>query len=361
MNAPQRILLIRPSALGDVCRTVPVLASLHRRWPDAAIDWLVQDDFAPAVAAHPGLRAVVPFPRRRLAGWWRRPAAARELLALLNSLRAARYDLVLDCQGLARSAALSLATRAPRRLTYRDAPECAWLAATERIDAPRAHHTVDRMLALAQAAGATPVRDMRLYTAPDDRRAARDILAGHRTVLLAPTSRWPAKRWPAERFAALAEALLAESPDLRIAVVGAPGERDQCAPLLALGARDDRIIDLVGSTPIPLLLALVEAAALIVANDSAVLHMAVGCDRPIVALFGPTDVSRVGPYQRENDVLQRIGPGDRFDHKHSSDEMMRRIPLDDVLQACLARLKSPERPPARADSASIGNSGPARR
>src|SRR6266550_79225 len=98
-NDPERILIVRPSALGDVCRTVPVLASLKQGFPNAAIDWLVQDSFADAVRAHPDLNAVIEFPRTRFAAWWR-PSVAADVARWLHGLGRAKYDLVLDCQGL---------------------------------------------------------------------------------------------------------------------------------------------------------------------------------------------------------------------------------------------------------------------
>ena len=122
-----KILIVRPSALGDVCRTVPVLASLRRAWPEAVVDWVVQEEFAPAIAAHPALSEAITFPRTRLARWWRSPARARELWQWFGELRRREYDIVLDCQGLGRSGLITWATAAPRRVGLRRAREFAWL------------------------------------------------------------------------------------------------------------------------------------------------------------------------------------------------------------------------------------------
>jgi ADP-heptose:LPS heptosyltransferase len=99
---PSRILIIRPSALGDVCRTVPVLASLRRAWPQARIDWLVQDTFMDAIWYHPALTAAVPFPRAGLSADVKRLRLGRVLGWMGRTLREPGYDLVLDCQGLGR-------------------------------------------------------------------------------------------------------------------------------------------------------------------------------------------------------------------------------------------------------------------
>ncbi len=334
--APSRILIIRPSALGDVCRTVPVLAALRRAYPTARIDWLVQDTFADAIRSHPALTSAVLFPRREFGDLARR-GRLLPILRWLSNLRRTRYDVVLDCQGLARSGLFSRWTGAPIRLGYTNAQELAWLGYTKRVYASRILHAVDRMMMLAEAAGASPVRDMRLYSAPADRGwlAADPRLAARPFAVLAPTSRWPAKRWPADRFADLARRLLDQRPGgiERVAIVGSAGERDQCAPLLDFGSRDERVVDLLGSTSVGQLMALIEAAALVVANDSAPLHMAVGFGRPLVALFGPTRKDRVGPYAREQDVVQQVLPHEAPDHKNESlgRTLMERITVDKVL------------------------------
>lgn len=340
MEAPERILLVRPSALGDVCRTVPVLASLKAAWPDAAVDWLIQDGFVDAVRAHPDLHEAIPFPRRRLGRSLRR-GSPMELLAWLGGLRSRRYDMVLDAQGLLRSGLIARSTRAPVRVGHRAARELAWLCYTTRERGSEGRHTVDRMLALMEALEIEPVRDMRLYAPEEDRRAiADDARFAGAYAVLAPTSRWPGKQWPADRFDTLAASLLESGRVGAVAVVGGGEERDQCRPLLARAGQDDRVIDLVGDTSIGRLMALIERAALVVANDSAALHMAVGFDRPLLGLYGPTRVDLVGPYRREADVIQHVKPGETLDHKDeaSGRELMGRITADEVIAACLARL-----------------------
>ncbi|MBL8745821.1 MAG: glycosyltransferase family 9 protein [Phycisphaerae bacterium] len=342
METPRRILLIRPSALGDVCRTVPVLASLRARFRDAEISWLVQDSFAPAVEAHPGLTRIVPFPRRTVAisRLWR-PSAGAVLLEFLHSLRDAGYDLVIDCQGLGRSGFFAFVTGAERRVGYAQAREFGWLGVNERVTVPVELHAVDRMLALIEGCGVPAVRDMRLYTRAEDREAAGASVGSERFAVLAPTSRWAGKRWPIERFVELARALLDRSATERIAVVGGPGERDQCGPLLDLAARDRRVIDLVGKTSLGVLMAVIERASLVVANDSAPVHMAVGFDRPLVAIFGPTRPELVGPYGRERDVIH-AAVSTRNEHKNEGFGIaaMKAIPASAVIDAALRRLES---------------------
>lgn len=299
---------------------------------------MIQNGFADSAAHHPAVDAVVPFPRQKL-GKDLLAGRIGETRSFFGSLRDAGYDLVIDAQGLARSGAFMWATRAPVRIGYRQAQEGAWLGANRRVDAPKSLHTVDRMLALAAAAGAE-IRspDMRLYADPD---CVSQVIVEYpeRFAILAPTSRWASKRWPDGRFAQVGRTLLAERLVDRVLIVGAHGERDQCPACLALAADHPAATDRVGSTSIAMLMALISRAALVIANDSAAVHMAVGFDRPTVALYGPTDVARVGPYRREGDVIQHRQPGDAIDHKDDANRgMMERILVDEVLEAARVRL-----------------------
>lgn len=342
----RRIAIVRPSALGDVCRTVPVLVSLRRAFPDAAIDWVVQDTFIDAVQAHPDLTEAVPFHRDRYAAFGRRAAATQAGWAWAKALRHRRYDLVYDCQGLARSGLISWLTRAPRRVGLADAREGGHLGYTHKHDVSAGWHTVDRMLGLIEADGVPAVRDLRLYVPPEaslewrQRQAALGIEGMTRYALLAPTSRWESKRWPAARFAALIDPLLERGFE-RVLLVGAGSEHSQCAPLLARASHDARVVDLLGQTTVGGLMATIADAALVVANDSAALHMAVGFDRPYVALFGPTDVSRVGPYRGERWVVQASVEGvERLNHKDTAlgASIMERIGVGEVLARIDERL-----------------------
>jgi len=337
---PSGILIIRPSALGDVCRSVPVLASLRSAYPSARIDWLVQDTFAGAIEAHPALDNVVPFARKRF-GKLHRPKNLIDFVKWLGSIRRTRYDMVVDAQGLLRSGFFAWASRAPRRVGYRNAAELAWVFTNQSVLVPKSMHAVDRMLALMETAGARPTDDMRLYTSEEHRAEAVELLGDRRKrmVLIAPTSRWASKRWAIDRFNALTERLLKEGVD-RIVVVGGPDERTQCTPLLLLADREPRVVDLVGKTSIGTLLAVVERAGVVVANDSAVMHMGVGLDRPLVGLFGPTRIELVGPYRRDDDVIQHVGGHDTFDHKDDKNAaLMERISVDEVFETTMTRLE----------------------
>ncbi|HWB20901.1 MAG TPA: glycosyltransferase family 9 protein [Phycisphaerales bacterium] len=351
-SPPQRILIIRPSALGDVCRTVPVLASLRQAFPEAEIDWVVQDDFAPAISAHPALSSVVAFPRHRFATWWHNPFAAWELVQWLTKLRRTHYDIAIDCQGLGRSGLIAKVTGASRRVGHRAARELGWLGYNIRHPGPdrirgnrnadaKPVHTVDSMLSLLACLHIPIVPDMALYLKQEDADSWVDLrgelgLGGSKYAVLAPTSRWLSKRWPIERFAELLEPLHERGFDAAV-VVGSASELAQVQPLLdAQPPHGMQLVNLVGQTTLAGSMAVIASASLVIANDSAPLHIAVGFDRPCVALFGPTDPAIVGPYNRPESVVRKYAPreGEEINFKSSRlrDSLMRLIETSDVVE-----------------------------
>jgi heptosyltransferase-1 len=313
MHPPRRILVIRPSALGDVCRSVPIAVSVKRAFPDAELAWVVQDAFADALVHHPDIDRIIPFPRAKLGRDLRR-GRFFPTLEWAMQIRDWKPSLAIDAQGLLRSGLISFASGAPRRLAYADAAEGSAIFATERAHAPRHLHTVDRMLALVAHASSDPVADLSLHADPAELQGVDRDYPKRGPVVLAPTSRWAAKRWPAWKWADLARRLLARGHG-PIAVVGGPGERHQCEPLITLAIADDRVDDWVGATSVARMMAIIARARLVVANDSAAAHMAVGFHRPLVALFGPTRTELVGPYHRDRDVIQHASPADDMNHK----------------------------------------------
>ena len=357
------ILLVRPSALGDVCRTVPVLVSLRRAYPDARIDWLVRDSFIDAVRAHPALTSAIPLERVAYSQQLKR-LTLNKFRRWLRDLAAPQYDMAFDCQGLFRSGFLAWASGAPRRVGLSNARELGWLWLNERYYAGWEHHAVDRMLLVIQQSGIEPVRDMRLYTTPEHRAFVDNDpeLAGKSYAVIAPTSRWPGKRWPADRFAEIIRWLLSDAratggrfgtpvspsspPPLdRVVIVGTNSERSDIQPLLDLAQSDSRggVLDRVGATNIGQLMALIESSAFILANDSAAIHMAVGFNRPGIALYGPTLTHEDGPYTGHHPVqpitvLQHLSRGEIISPKDETRAvaLMQRISTDEVKQAIAA-------------------------
>lgn len=312
-QTPQRILLIKPSSLGDIVHALPVLAGLRASFPQAHIAWLIGSSFASLLEGHPLLDEVIPFDRRRYGRLWRDPRVAWEFAGFLRGLRRRRFDLVLDLQGLLRSGIMALASGAPRRIGFARSREPAGVFYTQRVACPPAvEHAVDRNVHLARAAGVTIERiEFPLALRDAERRDAARLLAedglaaGESYVAVLPGARWPSKRWSPQQFAKLIDLLQAERAG-RCVLLGGAEERDT-AGQIANGCAS-RPIDLVGRTSLRQLVALLAGAERVVCVDSGPMHIAAALGRPLVALFGPTNPARTGPYSPRARVVTNPVP-----------------------------------------------------
>ena len=296
---PSHILIIKPSAIGDIVHALPVLSLLRRKWPAARITWLAASACAGLLEGHPLLNDVIRFDRRRFGKGWRKPSAVAGLFGFTRALRRRKFDLVIDLQGLFRSGWLTAVTGAPVRVGPAEAREFGWLFYTHRIPTgfPK-EQAVDRYLAIAEALGLgkTPVEFV-FATTDADRRFVYDLVpAETRYAVLLPGTPWETKRWPTEKFAACVEPLR-EMYGLECIVAGGASDR-------ALAAQIPGARDLTGKTNLRQLVALLERAALVIANDTGPMHIAAALGRPMVSIYGPTSPHRTGPYGRLGSVVQ---------------------------------------------------------
>lgn len=282
-----KILVLKPSSLGDIIHALPTVRILRRAFPQADIAWLVNDNLAPLLEGSPVLNRVIPFARRRFGAL----RGAQGLAPFLADLRRQRFDWAIDLQCLLRSSLLALASGARRRTGLSDGREGSRAFYTETILLPaEPTHAVDRYLMLPRQLG-LEVDRVEFPLAPDPRgpSAPREKL-----IVINPGARWPAKRWPAERFSALLDALAAGWPDHRLILIGGGDERP-LGEAIAAGAHA-QVELLTGRTTLPELTALMRRARLMISNDSGPMHLAVAVGTPVVAFFGPTDPRLTGPY-----------------------------------------------------------------
>jgi lipopolysaccharide heptosyltransferase I len=333
---PRRILIVRPSALGDVARTVPALVSLQRAFPEAKIDWLVNRPFAEVIAAHPELHEVILFDRSK-------PTAA---LSLMSRLRRELYDAVYDLQGLARSGLFTGATLAQRRVGFANAREGAWLAYNRRYHIDATRHAVDRMLALLEADGVERIEDLRLYVPDDAQPWAEQQVRRDRLVALAPTAQWGSKCWPIDRYAELAERIKHHKAGTRMVLLTGPGPREQEHVALLKQSLGDCLLH--PHTTVAQMMALIARSALLICNDSAPLHIAVGLNTPTVSLFGPTDPALVGPfgYDKPGSIHTVLRPADApmlatdYRHHRNNNSLIAQLTVEEVWEAVAKKLST---------------------
>lgn len=326
-----RILIVRLSAIGDVIQAMPLASALRDRYPDARLAWVVGEPAADLLRGHAALDEVFPVPR----GFLKSPSG---LWRLRKRLRAFRPDVVLEAQGLTKSALVGWLSSCRRRIGFRGVwgrELSPWLN-TRLVDGDRMH-VVDRNLALLGPLGIDrpEVRfDVPLDEA--DRRAADRILAEadltEPLAIINPGAGWASKLWPPERFAAVARHL-GETWDLPSLVVWA-GEDERC--------RAERIVTesalhsrLAPPTTLRELAALSTRAVLFISSDTGPLHLAAAVGAPCVGLFGPWPVQQHGPYGPRHIALQglRIDRGTR-QRRRASSRSMEAISVQAVCEAC---------------------------
>jgi len=292
----RRIALIKPSALGDIVQTLPVLTALRRRYPQAHITWLVNRTYEGLLRGHPDLDATLPFDRG--ATRYGLVKAALSFARCLREFRTRRFDLVIDMQGLLRSGLFTAVSAAPRRVGFSCAREGSAWTYTDivRVADFRALHAVDRYWLMAAAFGAAdgPI-EFRLPIHEAERRWAEETLHDCPRPWLAfgIGSRWVTKRWPPQHFAALARRAQTEFGGT-VLFVGGADEAELARTAGALLAGPWR--DLSGRTTLPQLVAVLSMADVMVANDTGPLHLAAALGRPIVAPYTCTRVALNGPF-----------------------------------------------------------------
>jgi heptosyltransferase I len=311
----RRILLIKPSALGDVIHTIPVLVKLRARYPRARIDWLLTPENARLIRPHPALSNAVIFPRRHF--------SAGAYIRLLRQLRQSSYELIIDLHGQLRSAIFALLTRAPVRIGFARAAtqhrravrngwagarEGSWLAYTHHIPIPTLEvHAIDRYLWLGDLLGFDSTEpDTTIPLPVEANRRISHFLGGSQPVnqpiaVLVPGTIWETKRWPASGFAEVARGLQREG--FLVVLAGSDRDRVRCQPIAAAAPG---ALDLSGKTSLADLAALIGRATICVTNDSGSMHLAVALRCPVVSVFGPTNPLHVGPYRHPESVV-RLG------------------------------------------------------
>lgn len=366
-SPPQRILIIKPSSLGDVTHALPVLNLVRNRWPAARISWLVAPACAGLLEGLKTLDEVIVFERRRFGTAWRNPAAGLDLIRFKRDLKRRGFDLVIDLQGLFRSGWLAWQTGAPVRIGFANAREFAPLFYTHRVPIDSLEiHAVDRYLQVAKALGCEDHPVEFHFPVTDEHRLYVDsLLSGNAGTSLTPVSQhwqdarvtiespratgglstsavpyavllpganWLTKRWPAENFEALV-APLRDRFGLTSVLAGGPDVAD-------LASRIPSAINLIGQTNLPQLVALLQRAALVIANDSGPMHIAAALGRPLVTLFGPTNPIRTGPYNRPHSVVRvNIYCSPCYSRRCSHQSCMRWLAEDSVLKAAEGQLQ----------------------
>lgn len=310
---PRKILIIKPSSLGDVVHSLPFLNALRDSFPRAEIHWIIAKGLEGLLEGHPMINKLWIINKDD----WKRIKGARatikELRSLFKSLKAEKYDLVIDLQGLLRSGILAKATGASVRVGFKEAREGSRIFYTHTVKAGQDVHAVDRYLEIAKFLGCDisdikfpfplffnsfaagePVRGGQLSSAS----GGLNFHLSERYAVIVPGARWETKRWYPERFGELSSML-----SLKSLVVG--GESDADIADIVVRNSDGNAISAAGKTTLKELIEIIKNARFVVTNDSGPMHIAAALNVPVFAIFGSTNPVRTGPYGRLHVIIRK--------------------------------------------------------
>jgi 3-deoxy-D-manno-octulosonic-acid transferase/heptosyltransferase-1 len=298
-----RILIVKLSAIGDVVHTLPLLEVLKGCYPDAAVDWVVEEDAAALIEGHPLLERVIVSRRK---GWQRGILTRKtgrimaDIKAFSAELRRFDYDIILDVQGLLKSGIITGLARGRRKIGLSDSREMAGIFLNEPpVEINWEDHAIDRYLRMADRLGCSKKGwDGRIPI--DDR--ARDVVtgllkeqgAGKRPIAaINPVAKWDTKLWNSKGFAKVADAIMDE---LGCDVVFTGSRADLPVIEEICGMMRGTPMVFAGRTNLKELACLLGRCSVLVTTDTGPMHMAAAEGCPVVALFGPTSPRRTGPY-----------------------------------------------------------------
>lgn len=333
----KNILIIKPSSLGDIVLALPSLSALRRGFPDAAISWLVRSEFAPLLKNHPDLTDIILFDRKFLGKAWFNPRAFGVLLSLIRRLRRSKFDVVIDLQGLFRTASLAWLSGCRKRFGMATAREFASIFYTHKISRDKdCIHVVDYYLKAVKTVGVSDIAVR--FVLPQNPAVAgliSRLLTGHgispdNYAVFIPGSVHRDKCWPVENFAVLADKISSQF-GLSIVATGTKSERSMVEKLKAIA--NVPIANFAEATKLEELTALLRAAKLVVSNDTGPGHIAAALGMPLVMIFGPSNPIRLFPYGRP-ETLAAVEPFGRGPKLQSSNpaHAIEAITVDHVYQ-----------------------------
>ena len=338
----ERLLIVRLSAMGDVIHTLPAAQALRDAFPEAMIGWLIEERWAELLCAPGAPRRGPRLAQRPLVDWvhtvdlkgWRKSLfeipTIEKIVRVWNDVRAARYQVAVDLQGAIRSAVLARWSGAP--LVYgaavpRESPASLWY--TRQVGV-RGNHVIEQNLSVAEALiqrkFGVPCVNFPFNLAAET--MCREMLRGIRDyAILNPGAGWGAKRWPAARYGEVARQLDREG--IHCFVNCGPGEEHLGEEVSGASGGVAKALTLT----ITELIALTRGARLFVGGDTGPLHLAAALRVPVVAIFGPTDPARNGPYGTRSVVLRSPTSPTTHARNPRPDEGMLEIGVEAVVTA----------------------------
>lgn len=298
-----KILIVKLSAIGDVIHALPVAGALKECFPQSHITWVVEKPAYDLLANNPFIDEIIIFEKPKFKSF---TGLFRNAPPFIRQLRSGRYDLTLDLQGLFKSAAIGYFSGAPQRLVYCNTREMSHLLAEKVCGAHMKGHIVEQYLDVVRALGCQVQEAKWVFPLTEEEQCSTAAIADRvgfslndPYVILAPGANWPNKRWPVANFSVVADWLA--SRNIKSVIVGGAGDQRLAQEITA--AAKTVPIDITGQTSLKQLACITGKARALIGGDTGPMHLAAALKVPVVALMGPTDIPRNGPYGQAGNAL----------------------------------------------------------
>jgi lipopolysaccharide heptosyltransferase I len=292
-NGFAKILVVKPSALGDIVHSLPFLNSIRTCFPKAEIHWVVAWGLHEFLEGHTMIDRLWVIRKDQWKNLRKGAETVREIKALFRDLRSERFDLVVDLQGLLRSGLITMSTRARKRVGFKEAREGSPLLYTHKVKGGRNVHAIERYLRVAEYLGCgTGVK----YPFPPLPRRPKGLPGEY--AVMAPSAGKEANRWPAGHFGKLASRL-----PIRSVIIS--GKSDAHIADEAVAASRGKAVSLAGKTTLKQMASVIRGARYFISNDTGPMHIAAAFGVPVFAIFGPANPARTGPYGDIHTIIRK--------------------------------------------------------
>lgn len=283
-----KILIIKPSALGDIVHSLPFLHAIKKRYPESEVHWVVAKNFYPFLEGHPLVDKFWIFNKDAWKRFFDFKKNYPELRSFIKGLRAQRFDVSIDLSGLLRSGLISWIAGAKYKLGFDTGGEGSPFFYSHKIHGDMTIHAIERYLKIAAFMGCD-TSEIQYPFAPFDPDPPVCAALPDKYCVMIPSAGKEANRWPAERYGRLAARL-----PVPAVLLGSPGD----VPVLATVMENAKgnALSLAGKTGLKELVPVIRKAEFMVTNDTGPMHIAAACNVPVFAIFGPANPARTGPY-----------------------------------------------------------------
>jgi len=328
----KKILIVKPSSLGDVVHSLPFLNSVKSCFPKAEIHWVIARGLEGLLECHPMVDRLIIINKDMWKKLSRTADTLKEVRHLLKDIRNEQYDLAVDLQGLFRSGVITMATSAPVRTGFSEAREGSSLFYNLKVKGGKDVHAVERYMKIAGALGCDEKNILFPFSLCNSEM--KNIEALKRDLkdyaVIVPGARWDTKIWAAENFGRIASFL-----PLKSIVIGSRSDMEIAQKVVQ--SSGGKAISMAGRTSLKELIELMRNAKLVISNDSGPMHIAAGFNVPVFAIFGPTSPVRTGPYGKGHTIIKSdIECAPCFKKQCSDLRCMRGITVEQVYE----RIKS---------------------